>query len=469
MTMPVSELAAITGGELLLGQESSFANGLAVDSREVEPGAAFVAFPGEHADGHDFIGAALDRGARVVVVTRDDEELLDIVRGSRHHGVAVVKVADALAAVQALAAHHRRRLSCPVVAITGSSGKTTTKDLLRSVLATRFDVVATEGNRNTELGVPLTLLNAGPSCGVVVVEMAMRGVGQIASLCEIARPTAGLVTNVGQTHIELLGSERAIAAAKGELVRAVPVEGRVFLNGDDAWSRMLSETAVAPVTYYGTGEGVDVRARDLTVDDDGHPTFTLVASEGSVTVTLSVPGRHNAYNGSAAAAVGLYLGLSLEEVARGLAEARMSAMRMEVFESASGVTVVNDAYNANPTSMRAALRTLADIAAEGRRIAVLGDMAELGSLSELAHFRLGEYVASLHLDVLVTVGKCAARIAEGARAVGMPADVVRPCRTVEEASEVLDDTVGSGDVVLVKASRVVGLERVVEGIIKPHV
>lgn len=466
MAMDAATIAEVTGGELVAGSGDAFVTGVAIDSREVTPGVAFVAFAGEAVDGHAFIAEAIGRGARVVVVTGEDDTTA---WAQESRGIAVVRVDDALAAVQALASHHRAHLTCPVIAITGSSGKTTTKDLLRSVLATRFDVCATEGNRNNELGVPLTLLAADASTGAVVVEMAMRGRGQIAALCDIARPTAGLVTNVGQTHIELLGSEQAIAMAKAELVRAIPKDGRVFLNGDDAWSRMMAEIAVAPVTYYGTGAEAEVRALDVTVDPEGHPSFTLAVPSGSVAVELAIPGRHNAYNSAAAAAVGLHLGLTLEEVARGLSEARPSAMRMEVFESASGITVINDAYNANPTAMRVALRTLVDVSAEARHVAVLGDMAELGSLSELAHFQLGEYVASLPVDVLVTVGERAARIAAGARAEGMPASSVRPCVTAEEASEVLDDVLHSGDIVLVKASRVVGLERIVEGVMKPHV
>jgi UDP-N-acetylmuramoyl-tripeptide--D-alanyl-D-alanine ligase len=469
IALTVAELAEVTGGRVLSGPDTGFVTGIAVDSREVVAGFGFVAFPGENADGHAFVADAVARGARAVVVTTEDEAVVRTVEETRHGDVAVVHVDDALTAVQALASWHRGRLNCPVVAITGSSGKTTTKDLVRSVLARKFDVTATEGNRNNELGVPLTLLAAGPACGVVVVEMAMRGTGQIAALCAIARPTVGIVTNVGQTHIELLGSEAAIAGAKGELVEAVPETGRVFLNGDDAWSRNLAERSVAAVTYYGMGDTVDVRAADLVVDEEGRPSFTLETAQGSVPVSVAIPGRHNAYNGAAAAAVGLYLGLSFSEVAEGLEEARTSGMRMEVFESAGGVTVVNDAYNANPTSMRAALRTLADMATEGRRVAVLGDMMELGSLTELAHFRLGEYVASLGLGGLVTIGEQAVRIGEGAKAEGMPPDAVHNFPDAEAAVAALDTYLSSGDVVLVKASRSMGLERIVEGIITPHV
>jgi len=252
------------------------------------------------------------------------------------------------------------------------------------------------------------------------------------------------------------------------LVACVPADGRVFLNGDDHWSQTLEARSSAPVTWYGLSEGVDVRAADVEVDEAGRPTMTLVTAEDSVRTRLAVPGRHNAYNAAAATAVALALGATLEEIASGLARALTSDMRMQVFTSAGGIVVINDAYNANPTSMRAALATLADIESEGRRIAVLGDMAELGSLTELAHFSLGEVAARSGVDLLVTVGDRARHIADGALAAGMETRSVRPCTGVEEASEVLDDLMVAGDVVLVKASRCMELERIVEGILNPH-
>lgn len=469
LTLPVRTLLDVTGGTLLAGPDATMVNGLAIDSRQIEPGAAFIAFSGERVDGHDYIEAALLAGARAVVVTRDDEPIIDTFRASARAECALVLVPDAQAAIEALGSWHRERLHCPVIGVTGSTGKTTTKDFLRSVLATRMRVVATAENRNNELGVPLTLMSAGVETEALVVEMAMRGPGQIAHLCEIARPDAGLVTNVGVSHVEILGTEEAIASAKGELVLAIPPAGRVFLNGDDGWTDLLAGYSSAPVTRYGMGEGSDVRAEDVRVSEEGIPAFTLHAGEQSADVRLPAPGRHNVYNALAAAAVGLHLGLEIADVVAGLETATFSKWRMESFVSASGVTVINDAYNANPTSMRAAISALGDMPTRGRRIAVLGDMAELGSLAELAHFQLGSEIAAARVDYLVTAGERARRIAEGAVAAGMDVDAVRPCVTAEEASEVLDDIVESGDTVLVKASRVMGLESVVEGMIEPRV
>jgi UDP-N-acetylmuramoyl-tripeptide--D-alanyl-D-alanine ligase len=468
LTLSAGRMVEVTGGELVSGSADAMVNGVCTDSRAVQAGCAFVAFAGERADGHAYVADALRAGARAALVTRYDDAVSAAVEQSGRHQAAVVLVRDATSAVVALAKYHRGRLACPVVGITGSTGKTTTKDFLAAALATKLRVTATAGNRNNELGVPLTVLDAGSETDVLVVEMGMRGAGQIEALCGVARPTHGLVTNIGQTHLELLGSQEAILHAKGELVRCLPESGAAFLNGDDAWSRRLASDSLAPVSFYGLGSDNDVRASDVSVSDDGMPTMTLTAVGESVTVTLPVPGRHNAYNAAAAAAVATSLGVSLAEVAAGLTDVSLTEWRMQVFTAANGVTVVNDAYNANPASMRAALSALSDMNTNGRRVAVLGDMRELGSLAELAHFRLGEEVADLPVHELVTVGDLARRIGEGALARGMDRKAVRSCATAEEAGEVLDDLLQPGDVVLVKASRSLGLERVVEGIVQPR-
>jgi UDP-N-acetylmuramoyl-tripeptide--D-alanyl-D-alanine ligase len=468
LTTSAARLAEVTIGQIVSGSPDAMVNGVCTDSRSVHAGSVYVAFRGERADGHAYLADAVRAGARALVVTRWDDEVAAAVEVAGRRDVTVVQVDDATRAVSALARYHRSRLSCPVVGITGSTGKTTTKDLLAAALATTLRVTATGGNRNNELGVPLTVLEAGADTDVLVVEMGMRGTGQIQDLCTIAQPTHGLVTNIGQTHIELLGSVEAIARAKGELVRCVPKDGRVFLNGDDEWSRTLAADSAAPATFYGLGDINDVRAVDISTAEDGRPTLTLAAGDERATVTLIVPGRHNAYNAAAAAAVAVALGVPLSRAAEGMAGCRPTEWRMQVFTVASGVTVINDAYNASPASMRAALEALVDMRTGGRRVAVLGDMKELGSLSELAHFRIGELVARMPIERLVTVGELGKRIADGARAAGMPADDVRPCAVVEEAGEVIDDMLSAGDVVLVKASRSMGLERLVEGIVQPR-
>lgn len=469
LTLTADRLVEVVAGEVLVGHSEMMVNGLATDSRRVEPGNAFVAFSGENADGHEYLIPAIERGARMLVVTAPPGDITPALEVAADRDVYVVRVRDALAAVQALASFHRGRMFCPVIGVTGSTGKTTTKDFITSVVSQGFRVIATEGNQNNELGVPLTILRAGADTDVLVVEMAMRGAGQIADLAKIARPTAGLVTNVGTSHIELLGSQEAIARAKGELVEAVASEGRVFLNGDDAFSEGLMSHSSAQVVLYGLDARCDVRAEDLQTDADSLPSFKLVTELGTRDVKLAIPGRHNAYNALAATAVALYLEIPLDEIVAGLESSQPGQMRMQSFETATGVRVINDAYNANPTSMRAAIETLSEISGAAKRVAVLGDMAELGSLTELAHFRIGEEVARLPIDILVTVGERAVRIADGARAEGLADSAIRPCLSTAEATEVLDDLLEAGDVVLVKGSRVMGLERVVEGIVDPRV
>ena len=468
LTASVDTVISAVGGELLSGSPSKVISDVCIDSRCVKPGCMFVALPGEHADGHDFLAAAMDAGARLIVVSRTAEQLVELLEVAERRDVAVVRVDDALRAVQDLAKYHRSRLHCEVLGITGSTGKTGTKDFVMAVLSAGKRVVGTQDNRNNELGVPLTVLAANADTEVLVVEMGMRGVGQITQLCAVAQPTLGLLTNVGTSHIELLGSEDAVAEAKGELVRCLPRTGAAFLNGDDEYSARIAVTTVAAVTFYGLSDMCSVRAESIELNADSCASFTLVAGPASARVTLPVPGRHNVYNALAAAAVALHVGVSLGVIAEKLGSARMSAMRMQVINGANGVTVVNDAYNANPASMRAAVDTLAAMAAQGKRVAVLGDMAELGSLTELAHFRIGEAVARLGIDELVTVGPRARRIAEGALAERMPAARVHTCETIEQAAKALDALVSAGDVVLVKASRVMGLEVVVDRIVGPQ-
>lgn len=469
LTISVETLLELTGGELVCGEQTGMLNDVAVDSREVGPGNLFVAFKGERVDGHAYLLEAIARGARCLLVTVQNDEMRPAIERALQRGVAVVRVPDALAAVQQLAVHHRSRLFCPVIGVTGSTGKTTTKDFIRSVLGVGRRVVATSGNRNNELGVPLTVMQAGADTDVLVVEMAMRGIGQIRDLALIARPTAGLITNIGTSHIELLGTQDAIAQAKGELVASVGAEGVVFLNGDDGYSQRLAGMTDARIVLYGLTDASDPRAEAIETDSESMPSFDLIIRDARRRITLRVPGRHNVYNALAAAAVADSLGMSIGQIQEGLEAAEAGEMRMQTFLTAGGITVVNDAYNANPTSMRAAIETLAGMTSAGARIAVLGDMAELGSLAELAHFRIGERVAELAIDSLVTVGERAAHIADGARAAGMPARAVRPCATVEEASEVLDDLLAPGEAVLIKASRVMGLERIVEGLVNPRV
>ena len=492
----VRDLAEVVEGTLVASEADArrVVTGVALDSREVVDGAVFFAFVGEHADGNDFCAAAVEAGAGAVVTTREPSSSLRALAGE--FVCPLVVADDAQAALRALAGWWRARLRCVVVGVTGSVGKTTTKDLVAGVLARRYKTHATSGNHNNEIGVPLTILSAPLDTEALVVEMGMRGEGQIASLAELAHPGIGVVTKIGSSHIELLGSREAIARAKGELLASLTPRGTAVVNADDEMTPALLDGAhIADgvrVLRFGLGEGVgdtgdagsagdaggagappDVTARGITFDETACAAFTLeVSGVGSADVTLAVPGLHAVTDALAASAVGVALGLDVTDIAIGLAQVRPAGMRMEVLAAPGGAKIVNDAYNANPESMSAALDTLADMTCSSRRIAVLGDMGELGGLSEELHAGIGERAAQLcaagRLDALVCVGTLASHIAEGARCGGMPDGAVRFFDTAEEALSHLTGELacGPGDVVLVKASRFMALERIVEGLVR---
>ena len=446
----LSEIAAAVGGAVT-GEDVEVA-GVAADSRAVRSGDLFVALRGERTDGHDHIEAAEGQGAVAALVSRPVD------------GVPHVLVDDTGAALLDLARDERGRIAARIVGITGSTGKTSVKDLTAAVLGARFRVFASPRSFNTEIGVPLTLLGAPEDSEAVVIEMGSRGRGHIATLCEVARPEIGVVTGVGPAHLEMFGSVEAVADAKAELVEALPAEGTAVLNADDHRVRAMEARTRASVISFGLAEDADVRAEDLVLDPSGRPAFTLRLPSGTERVELPFPGEHMAVNACAAAAVGAAMGMSAAECAAGLKEARLSPWRMELIEGAGGIRILNDAYNANPTSMAAALRSARWIAQGGRCVAVLGEMAELGAASAEEHERIGELVARLGVERLIVVGEAARPIRAGAVREGVDAADVEECATAEDAIKALRALLRDGDVVLVKGSRVAGLERVAEAL-----
>ena len=456
--LSAEELAAAVGGTIVQHGGADRILGVSTDSRTLQPGELFVPIIGERFDAHRFIGEAVRKGAPAVLVDRSHLGAIELLEG-----VTAVAVDDTLSALEALASWDRKHFCGPVVAVTGSNGKTTTKDLLAAVLSEKYRVLATEGNLNTEIGMAMTLLRRTVEHQAIVVEMGMRGAGQIASLARIARPSIGVVTNVGPVHAELLGSIDAVAAAKRELVEALPATGTAVLNADDPRVAAMAAYTQARVVTFGLGEDARVRASDVQSFGLEGLAFRLHCGSEAVPVRLPVPGRHNVANALAAAAVGVECGLSLSEVAQGLAQVRPSGLRMQVERLSGGVTLINDAYNASPASMEAALATLADTAAT-RRIAVLGDMLELGRYCEEAHQKVGEACGALGLDRLITVGPRAERIAQGALASGMKAGNVTSVSTPAEAAVLLLAELRAGDTVLLKASRGLELERIAEAL-----
>jgi UDP-N-acetylmuramoyl-tripeptide--D-alanyl-D-alanine ligase len=445
---PLSSVAEAVGGRI--SGPDAVVSAVAVDSREVKPGSLFVALHGERVHGHDFLDQAFDGGAAGALVERDP--------GDR----PAVVVEDAESALRALAVDERASMKAIIVGITGSTGKTSAKDFTAAVLGIRFRVAASPRSFNTEVGVPVTLLNADVDADVVVCEMGSRGPGHIRALSEVARPSVGVVTNVGPAHLEMFGSIEGVANAKAELVEALPADGTAVLNSDDEIVRGFASRTAARSLLFGMDRDAEVSAEDVRLDDQGHPSFTLRSPGGSERVELAVAGEHMVWNALAAAGCGTALGLTAGECAAGLKEARLSAWRMEVIESAGDYRIINDAYNANPTSMAAALRAAAWMGRKGRCIAVLGHMAELGEFADLEHERIGELVARLGVDRLVVVGPLARRIAVGASREGVEPDRITTVDTAEGAAAAVRGEVRPGDVVLLKASRVAGLERLAE-------
>ncbi len=448
---PLSEIARTLGGGLRDGD--AVVTSVATDSRTVEAGALFVALRGEHADGHAFVADAFARGAAAAIVERA------VADGP------VIEVADAGRALLDLAADERRRSAgTTVIGVTGANGKTSTKDLAAAILGTRFRTHASPASFNNEIGLPLTLLGAEPGTELIVAELGARREGDVAALCEVASPDVVVVTNVGVAHLEIFGSWDAIVRAGMEPLEALRSDGLAVLNADDPIVRGYAAATSARVVTFGLEADADVRAVGVELADDGRAGFILEARGDRERVELAVPGEHMVANALAAAACGLELGLSAAECAAALKGARVSSWRMETFTSSGGAVVLNDAYNANPESMEAGLKTARWMARRGRLAAVLGHMAELGPIAFEEHERLGELVVRIGVDRLVTVGEAAEAIARAAIREGqLPEDVASYDDPARAAQDVLA-WARVGDVVIVKGSRVAGLERVAEAL-----
>ena len=456
IALTVTEVARAVGGDVVVPDgvdpDAVVVDGPVVtDSREAAAGGLYVARVGEQADGHDFVPDAVARGAVAALVTRAVD------------GVACVVVPDTQDAFATLAREVVRRLpDLQVVGITGSSGKTSTKDLLGSVLATAGPTVAPVGSYNSEVGVPLTVCRVVADTRFLVVEMGARGIGHVEYLTRMAPPRIGVVLNVGTAHVGEFGSRAAIATAKSELVAALPPDGLAVLNADDPAVRAMSQATSARVALVGEADDAHVRAADVVLDDGGRASFTVYTPSGTSVVRLGLVGRHHVGNSLSVVAVALELGMPLDAVVAALEAARpVSRWRMEVVERGDGVTLVNDAYNANPDSMHAALTALARMGRGRRTWAVLGTMLELGPESETLHAQVGADVVDHGVGELLVVGEAAASLAVGARdrlGVGhSAATTVRAVPDADAAEALLREELRPGDVVLFKSSRDAGL------------
>lgn len=442
------EVQKATGARLLSSIGSVLFHDVCTDTRAVEKGSLFVAFKGTSFDGHDFVLKALSSGAAGAVVS----ELRPEYKGA---AVPIFVVSDTLKAYQDLARFHRRRFSIPVIAVTGSVGKTSTRNMIAAVLSEKYKVLQTEKNYNNEIGLPKTLLQLTAAHEACVVEMGMRGLGQIAELVDIGEPTIGVVTNVGKSHIELLGSQENIAKAKAELVQGLDAKGTAILNGDDPFVAPMKDLCQGRSILYGTDDSAHIRAEHIACDEKG-VRFTCRCFDRTFDVSVPVIGRHNVYNALAAIAAGYLTGLSDAELQAGLSAYRGMAMRQELLHLGP-YTFINDTYNANPASMAEAIRTL-DLLTKGRKIAVLGGMGELGDWAEREHRAIGRLVADMKLDALITMGNLAEDIARAAQDAGMKA--VYMTDSHEAAARQLKALLRDGDTVLLKGSRSFAMEKI---------
>jgi UDP-N-acetylmuramoyl-tripeptide--D-alanyl-D-alanine ligase len=432
--------------------------GISIDSRTVKDGELFIAIRGERYDGHDFVPEAMRKGAWGAIVDRSalEAKYADI-RGLKN----IIPVEDTLFSLQEMSLMHRKKFLVPVIAVTGSNGKTTTKEMLASIMLQRGPVLKNEGNLNNHIGVPLTLLRLDARHKAAIIEMGMSGLGEIETLTQLAVPSVGVITNIGPAHLQFLGSTDTVAQAKGELLQMMRSDGTAVLNADDQYFTVLRNKYSGRVISFGIDRQADLQARDIV---QGHDLtgFTLHADGRSVLVRLRTVGRHNVYNALAAAAAAIAAGLPLETVKFGLEEFRPVAMRSEIRDW-NGRRVLADYYNANPASMKAALETLASLKSGKRTVAVLGDMLELGDAEVEAHREIGRTVSSLGIDLLICVGPLARHIAAGAMAAGMARGSVIEAGTTSLGAAILLERSRPGDTVLVKGSRGMKMEKVLEG------
>ncbi len=448
ISLKVSEILDITGGELICGSCDGVVSDITTDSRKVSKGSLFAAIKGEKADGHNYVESAFSKGAVCAVVEKD-------IAASG----TVIKVDNTILALGKIARAIMRKICVPVVAITGSVGKTTTRDMTHAVVSKMFNTLKNQGNFNNELGVPLTVFSADENIEAAIIEMGMDNFGEIDRLSYIVNPTISIITNIGVSHIERLGSQENIYRAKSEIFKNTKQSGTVILNGDDKiLMSHKGEISQNVVTVGIKNENADVLAKNIKSTKES-VTFTALGMGKEFTVTLPVPGEHNVLNALLAIATGLVLEIPTKEIAAALNNFSMTQMRMDIINSRT-ITIINDCYNAAPASVSAALSVLGKH--EDRKVAVLGDIGALGSYSKSAHFDLGLDVVKNNIDVLITIGENSRYIAEGAYGQGMDSNGIFSFDTKDEAFSELFDIIEEKDVVLVKASRFMELEQVTE-------
>ncbi|MFW6280952.1 MAG: UDP-N-acetylmuramoyl-tripeptide--D-alanyl-D-alanine ligase [Halanaerobium sp.] len=453
----LKEIKKAASASLIRGDLNKNIKEIKIDSREIESGDLFIAIIGENQDGHIFLKSAVENGAAAVIVSREVELPED---------VSILKVNDTTRSLQDIAGYYRRKYKdLKVIAITGSAGKTTTKDMISAVLSEKFSTLKTEGNYNNHIGLPLTLLKLNGSEDFAVLEMGMSGFGEIKLLSEIALPDAGIITNVGAAHLEQLGSLENIAKAKKELVDSLDESAAAFLNYDNKFCRKMGSDFEGRIIYFGFEKGADLRVRDYKFNKNQlRQDFKLEYKNKFYDFYIKKPGKHNIYNALSAVGVGFEYNMEAEDIQKGLLEAEFTALRMETIRLDNQRVLINDCYNANPLSVRAAVDVLSDFPGK-RKIAVLASMLELGKESKAAHKNIGNYIYEKNIDILLTVGKKAEMIAAGAEDSGMNSKKIFSFNSNNEAAEFLMSESREKDIILIKGSRANEMEKISEKLI----
>jgi len=460
----IDDLLQGTKGEFLGARSRNHkVKGFSIDSRTIKKDALFIALSGPNFDGHDYVEQAFQGGAAGTVVSREAFGLRQKAWSSCKKGQFFILVDDPLQALQMLAKWHRKRFDLPLIAVTGSNGKTTTKEMIATILAQAGNVLKTEGNLNNHIGLPLSLLRLGEEHSSAVLEMGISGVGEMDLLCDIASPTVGLITNIGSAHLEGLGSLKGVAAEKSVLFERIAEDGLAVINRDDPHLKSWESRLPASWTF-GLDSDADITAREV-VQTEGKTSFTLQRNRMSdeiAGISLVLPGLHQLQNALAAATVTSALGVGLQEISKGLQDVEALPQRTEIIIK-NGVKILFDAYNANPNSVYAALNLLAGMSSQGRRIALLGEMLELGEGSQAAHFDVGRKAALLGIDCLIALGPSAEAIVEGAQSGGMLKDAIFSASGTAELEVSMTKLVAEGDTLLMNASRDMHLEHLLEG------
>jgi len=463
VTIQIDEVLRATGGKLLQGEENALLRGICTDSRTVGEGELFIALKGPRFDGHHFALEALEKKAGGVLI---EEERAGDIRWNGYRPKAVIVVKDTLRALGDLGRERRRMYRTPVVALTGSNGKTTTKEMISVCLETVFPTLKTEANLNNLIGLPLTLLKLTEKERVVILEMGMNVPGEIRRLTEIAEPDVGLITNIQKVHLEGMGSLERIREEKGELFRRMRRDGTILVNQNDPHVIDLASEFSGQKITFGVEKSADVMAKEIRLRGAEGTSFKLILEGEKSEVSLPLLGRHFVPNALAAIGVASLFGIETKKAKEALERFRPFPMRMEVVHLEGGKILINDAYNANPRSMEIALETLSEVKGKGRAIAVLGDMLELGDFTDEAHRQLGEKVKELSIDLLLTLGEKAALVVESAIRHGFESKRARVVESHSEGIEILKKMAQEGDWILVKGSRRLAMEKVVEGLIE---